>query len=91
MTLHKLTFRSLARYFGHTSPFDLVASLFSEPDHIVYERNRRRELLQLLKLEEHALLDMGLTKADVRYVLRLPLSRSAAGELNVIRSRSKRV
>jgi len=91
MTFDKLTFKSLTRHLGAVSPVDRMAFLFKEPDHIVYEKNNRRELLQLLELEEHQLSDLGLTRADVRHVLRLPLSKSAARELNAIRANSKRI
>lgn len=69
----------------------LLNKVFKEPEPIAHERKNRKELHKLLKLEQHELADMGLCKADVDYVLSLPLTKSAAKELNYARKRSSKI
>ncbi|MYZ48872.1 DUF1127 domain-containing protein [Propylenella binzhouense] len=42
---------------------------------------RRRALAKLTTLDDHILYDIGLTRADVRWAMNLPLGHDAAQEL----------
>lgn len=47
----------------------------------------RRRLVELLEMNDHELRDIGLTRQDVKQVLRLPLSTDPSGALNEIAQR----
>ncbi len=50
----------------------------------VSERRARKGINQILELEDHMLDDIGVTRADVHRVSRMPLSNDAATELHRI-------
>ncbi len=53
--------------------------------------NNRNALQQMLKLDDHILADIGLTRDDVLWANTLPLEKNAAVELDKIRILTKSV
>ncbi len=71
------------------SVFAILKSIFGRCKKESLEKANRKELIALLKLDDHELLDIGLRKSDIKFVQSLPLSVSSADKLNEIRSCSK--
>lgn len=92
MLERKAAIKSVGSYYSEKfSLIGLLKTVFKEPEPIAHERKNRKELLKLLKLREHELADMGLSKADVKYALSLPLTRNSAQELDYARKRASKL
>lgn len=83
----------VSTHAGHRSTSNPVSGLFNAFRALVsqYEefRDRRDSFKALLQLDENMLQDIGMTRGDIRWAARLPLSMNAALELRKLTERRR--
>ncbi len=68
----------------------VVKALVNTKQHLMIRYKQhvsRRAIQQIDKLDDHMLKDMGITRYDVKWASRLPLSEDAAAKLEIIARR----
>ncbi len=77
--------------FNYFSLVKFFRNVSANSKQIFQEHKNRQELLPLLKLDGHELIDMGLSREDIHCAMNLPLHMSSAKELNNARRLSKKL
>ena len=70
---------------GRSGPYDLFGAgraVLTLMKNVVQRVSNRRAVVDLLEWDNHALKDIGLTRADVHLALGLPLSQDPSQRLN---------